>query len=222
MMLRTERQKIIDTLTFPLRSISIFEEDKWGLSSLRTERFDYCSREVRGYTLDVGCGRDNWFIQHHLNGNGKGIDVYKYEGLADQNIVKDISHFPFEDHTFDTVSFIANLNHIPSSLRNIELAEAYRVLKVGGNILVTMANPLALIAVHKIVAWYDSIFNTRHDMDSIRGMQEEEDYYILDMEIRERLSMVGFKDLQKHRFGTQWGLNWVTIGWKTDQPHLRS
>ncbi len=214
---RSNKQLFLDTITFPLRAISIFEENKWGLSSLRTERYDYCSRETRGYTLDVGCGRDNWFIKNHLNGNGKGIDVYKYEGLTEENIVEDIRHFPFDDKMFDTVTFIANLNHVPSSLRDIELAEAYRVLKPGGNILVTMANPLALIMVHKVVAWYDAIFKSHYDVDHIRGMDDEEAYFIRDEEIRERLTKAGFTNLQKHRFGTQWGLNWVTIGWKSKQ-----
>lgn len=211
---RSNTQMWIDTLTFPLRAIMIFENDKWGLSSLRSERFEYCEKEVRGYTLDVGCGRYNWFVDHHLHGHGKGIDVFKYEGLNDENIVKDISHFPFDDQTFDTVCFIANLNHIPRSLRDIELSEAYRVLKEGGNILVTMANPLALIAVHKIVAIYDQVFHTQHDMDNIRGMENEESYYVIDPEIQERLLRAGFIKLDKHRFWTQWNLNWVTIGWK--------
>jgi ubiquinone/menaquinone biosynthesis C-methylase UbiE len=152
-----------------------------------------------------------------LKVNGKGIDVYKYDRLTEENIVKDIRHFPFDDQKFDTVTFIANLNHVPSSLRDIELAEAYRVLKPDGNILVTMANPLALIMVHKVVAWYDTIFKSNYDVDHIRGMHDEEAYYIRDEEIRERLTKAGFINLQKHRFASQWGLNWVTIGWKSSQ-----
>ncbi|MBA4420003.1 MAG: hypothetical protein C0391_02535 [Anaerolinea sp.] len=214
---RSKTQKIIDTIAFPLRAFTIFEEDKWGLSSLRTDRCDYCAGEVQGYTLDVGCGPDNWFIHHNLQGNGIGIDVFKYRGLSDENIVEDITHFPFPDAAFDTVTFIANLNHVPRSQRDIELAEAYRVLKPGGNILVTMTNALALLVVHRVVEWYDRIFKTRHDMDNIRGMGHEEEYYLKDEEIRSRLHKAGFTNLQKKRFPTVWGLNWVTIGWKKDQ-----
>lgn len=218
---RTKKQRIKDTITFPLRAFTIFEGDKWGLSSLRTDRCDYCAREVRGYTLDVGCGPDNWFITHHLQGNGLGIDVFKYRGLTDENIVEDITHFPFPDASFDTVTFIANLNHVPRSQRDVELAEAYRVLKPGGNILVTMTNALALLVVHRVVEVYDQVFKTQHDMDNIRGMGYEEEFYLKDSEIRNRLIKAGFTNLQKRRFWTVWGLNWVTIGWKADQTLLQ-
>ena len=167
---RTVSQRIYDFLSFPLRALTLFENDKCGLSSLVSERFDYVSREVTGYCLDVGCGRYNKFITENLNGNGKGIDVYPYEGLSEENIVEDISHFPFESCSFDSVVFIANLNHVPKSLRDIELSEAYRCLKTGGNIIVTMGNPLAEILVHKVIALYDRIFGTNYDVDSERGM----------------------------------------------------
>jgi len=82
--------------------------------------------------------------------------------------------------TFDSVTFMANLNHIPKSQRDIELSEAYRVLKPKGNIIVTMGNPLAEIAIHKVVWLYDKLFGTNYDMDSERGMGAEEDYYLTD------------------------------------------
>ena len=129
------------------------------MSSLASERFDYVRKEVIGYCLDVGCGRYNRFITEYCDGNGRGIDVYLYDGLSEKNIVKDISHFPFEDRNFDSITFIANLNHIPKPLRDVELAEAYRCLKSGGNIIVTMGNPLAEILVHKVVMLHDSVFH---------------------------------------------------------------
>jgi hypothetical protein len=53
---RDLKQKIADFATFPLRAISLFESDCWGLSSLLSERFDYVADEVIGYCLDIGCG----------------------------------------------------------------------------------------------------------------------------------------------------------------------
>jgi len=79
---------------------------------------------VQGYCLDVGCGKHNRFINEFVGGNGKGIDVYRYEGLTDEQLVEDIPHFPFEDETFDMVCFIVNINHAPKSLRDIELGDA--------------------------------------------------------------------------------------------------
>jgi hypothetical protein len=37
-LLRSRAQLAKDTLSFPLRAVTLFEDDRWGLSSLRTER----------------------------------------------------------------------------------------------------------------------------------------------------------------------------------------
>ena len=213
-MLRNGFQKVKDFATFPLRAITLFYEDRWGLSSLATERFDYVRREVRGYCLDVGCGPNNRFINSYMDGNGKGIDVFPYDGLTEENIVTDMLHLPFEDSSFDSVTFIANLNHVPRSLRDGELAEAYRCLRPGGNIVVTMGSPIAEILVHKVVGAYDRLFGTRYDVDTERGMSEEEEYFLTSAEIVERLARAGFKKITHKKFLSQWGLNGMFIGWK--------
>lgn len=200
-------KSFLDFLTFPFRAFSLFEKDKWGLSSLASERFEYVRKEVKGYCLDVGCGRYNRFINEYLGGKGEGIDVYPYAGLSEDNIVKDITHFPFGDNSFDTVTFIANINHIPESLRDIELSQAYRCLKPGGNIVITMGSPLAEILVHKVVALHDRFFGTNYDVDSERGMDDEEEYYLTASEINARLRAAGFLKVKKKYFYSQWGLN---------------
>lgn len=103
--------------------------------------------QVQGYCLDVGCGRHKRFIRELCGNKEKGINVYKYEGLTDDNIVEDIFSFPFTDHSFQTVTFIANINHITRSYRDLELKEACRVCKPGG-IIFTTCNPLAELLVH--------------------------------------------------------------------------
>jgi SAM-dependent methyltransferase len=211
---RNNWQKFKDFITFPVRAVSLFDDNHFGLSSLRTERFDYVAREVRGFCLDVGCGRNNRFIRETLAGNGKGIDVFAYEGLEKENIVKDITHFPFNDESFDSVTFVANLNHVPAPKRDLELAEACRCLRPGGNIIVTMGNPLAELLVHRLVAIYDRLFKTNIDVDTERGMEEEEEYYLTDAEIHTRLERAGFRRVRKKYFGTQWGLNALFVGWK--------
>lgn len=212
---RTFIRTIIDGLFFPIRALTMFEKDKFGLSSLASERFYYVAREVKGFCLDVGCGKKNRFISEFLNGNGQGIDVYKYEGLDDKHIVTDMSQFPFEDASFETVTFIANINHVPRSMRDIELSEAYRCLGPGGNIIVTMGNPLAEILVHKLVYLYDKYLGTNVDMDTERGMDEEEEYYLLDSEIISRLQNAGFVNIKKRYFFSQWCLNHLLIAEKS-------
>jgi hypothetical protein len=122
---RSTAQRILDFVSFPARAFILFHSDKWGLSSLKSERFEYVSKEVEGFSLDVGCGRHNRFVNEYLHGNGKGIDV-----------------------------------------------------------------------------------------DSERGMGEEEEYYLTDTEITERLVRAGFKRIRKKYFWTQWGLNHLFVGWK--------
>ena len=211
---RSRLQKLFDFVTFPVRAVRLFDDDRWGLSSLRTERFDYVAREVQGRCLDVGCGRHNTFVREFLGGNGVGIDVFRYEGLAEEQIVTDISHFPFEDATFDSVTFIACLNHVPRSLRDVELAEAHRCLRSGGNLIVTMGHPVAEILVHKLIWVYDRLFATNYDADSERGMDPEEAYYLSTGEITERLERAGFSGVRRKLFATQWGLNGLFVGWK--------
>jgi len=212
--MRSKKQQIVDFITFPLRAMSLFYEDKWGLSSQATERYDYVLHEVRGYCLDVGCGPHNRFIKEFCNNQGIGIDVYKYDGLTDENIIIDMTHLPYSDDTFDTATFIANINHIPENQRDDELKEAYRVLKRPGNIVVTMGNPIAEILVHKVVALHDRVFNTKQDVDSERGMVEGEEYFLTDLEIKNRLTSAGFSDVEKKFFLTQWGFNHLFVAYK--------
>lgn len=211
---RTVLGMIFDFLSFPFRAVLLIEKDCGPFASLASERFYYAAENVKGHCLDVGCGRRNRFVNEFLDGQGKGIDVYPYEGLTEEDVVKDISHFPFENQTFDTITFLANINHIPESMRDIELAEAFRCLKKGGNIIVTMGNPLAELLVHKLVWLYDRFLGTKLDMDNERGMHEEEEYYLLDKEIKSRLVCAGFSKIKKKFFVTQWFLNHMFIAWK--------
>jgi SAM-dependent methyltransferase len=211
---RTLWQRVVDGATFPLRAVCLFHKDRWGLSSLATERFDYVAREVSGYCLDVGCGLHDRFVREYLGGNGHGIDIFAYEGLTAENIVEDLTQLPFPDRSFGAVTFIANLNHCPKPQRDAELMESWRVLKPGGKIILTMGNPLAEIMVHGLVWAYDKFLGTKCDMDGERGMDAEETYYVTDAEIRDRLHRAGFVDLRKKYFLTQWGLNHLFVGTK--------
>jgi SAM-dependent methyltransferase len=207
---RTRIQKIIDFITFPCRALVLHDGvDRWGLTSLASERYEYVCRQVIGHCLDVGCGPYNRLINQFLAGDGKGIDIYPYPGLTRNNLVNDISSLPFA-----SVTWVANINHVPKSLRDSELAESLRVLKPGGNIIITMGRPWAEILVHKLVAFYDRALGTRLDIDSERGMSDEEDYYVVRDEIIERLQRVGFRNIERKLFWTQWGLNQLFVGWK--------
>ena len=204
-----------DALTFPLRAFALIDgPGRWGLSSLASERMEYVRHYVLGRTLDIGCGRHNRFITEFLGGNGRGVDVFQYEGLDSTHLVGDLTRLPFTDGSFDSVTFIASLNHAPDRVRQREVDEAFRCLRTGGNIVVTMGNPIAEVAIHHLLAFYDRFLGTSVDVDGQRGMEEGESYYLTDTEIRCLLSHAGFVDMTKRSFVTQWGLNHLLIGTK--------
>jgi SAM-dependent methyltransferase len=213
-------QKSIDFVTFPIRALTLFEDDRWGLSSLRSERFEIAARETQGYTLDVGCGKDNLFVTKYLKGHGKGIDIYPYPGLSEEHLVKSFSRFPGHADEYSSVTFIACLNHCPRSQRDSELSEAHRVLRPGGNVIITMGQPVAEVLVHRLVYYYDKFLGTHVDMDSERGMSGEEAYYLTEIEILERLTKAGFVAIRKRYFWTQWFLNRVYTGTKPAAPSV--
>lgn len=211
-MRRTPFQRLKDFLTFPLRAFTLFYDDRFGLSALASERYDYVAAEVTGACLDIGCG-SNRFVTDYLEGNGLGIDVHPQEG-GNGMIIPDLTHLPYPSESFASVTFIANINHIPAPLRDPELAEAYRVLRPGGNILVTMGLPIIEVIVHKVVWLYDRFLGTRLDHDNQRGMVEGEEYYLTAAEIRRLLTVAGFRRIVYKPFWTQWGMNGLYVGWK--------
>lgn len=203
----------LDFAAFPVRSLTMINDDRWGFSSLRSERFEHVARHVRGHCLDVGCGEGNLFVEEYLGGKGAGIDVYPYKGLTSEQIVENMSRFPFSDGSFQSVTFIANLNHVPEPMRDIELGEAYRVLETGGNIIVTMGVPLVEVLAHQYIFLLNRLFGAQYE-DTEKGMHHDEHFFVPEKEILNRLSKAGFSGVVKKRFGTQWGLNQLYLGWK--------
>jgi len=211
---RTRAQAVVDCATFPVRAVLPWRDDRWGLTSRRSERFIEVASRVRGRTLDVGCGRHDIFVREFLDGDGIGIDVYAYDGLLPSQIVEDMHGLPFDDASFDTVTLVATLNHVPERDRDAELGEMWRCLRPGGNVIVTMGHPFAEWAIHRLVAFYDRVLGTSLDVDDERGMHEDESFFVANSEIVARLRRAGFRGISRRRFWTQWGLNGVVEGWK--------
>ena len=111
------------------------------------------SRIVRGHLtpgstlLDFGCGHQALFlrsVQGELK-QGIGLDydaapVRLAANLEIQNFhFKD--RFAFPDHTFDHITLLAVLEHIPLDAVDVLFREFHRILKDGGSVLLTTPTP---------------------------------------------------------------------------------
>jgi len=179
--------KLINTISLPIRFIFSHEAvNKLGLRSLRDERCDIVMKHCRGRLLDIGCG-NNQLVKTYGH-NSVGIDVYDFGGNA--LIIEDSSKLPFENGSFQTVSFVASLDHIPN--RWEALKEAHRILSEGGRVLVTMISPFIGILRHKL-AWWDP---DQHK----RGMKKGEEMGLTHEYIVSLLENTGFKLIERKRF----------------------
>jgi ubiquinone/menaquinone biosynthesis C-methylase UbiE len=213
---RNRNKKILDTVTFPLRAIIACGRTEYrflGLSSFSDERYDYVSSIAGGYCLDIGCG-SNRFVKEYMRGNGIGIDVYKHEGLIDENVIKDLTKLPFNSQTFDSITFIANISHVPKEIRDAELGEAYRCLKPKGKIVITSGNPVAELIVHNMGFIYYDVKAFLDKKKNDGPSEKDDELFVPDKEIISRLKAAGFKNINKKYFITQWFLNHMIIAEK--------
>ena len=158
---------------------------------------------VNGRLLDVGCG-SNRLVRHYAN--GVGIDVHPWPG-ADL-VVPDTATLQWESGSFDTITIIAALNHIPN--RVAVLNECRRLLRPGGRVVITMLTPRTSRVWHWLRAPWDS--DQRE-----RGMQPGEVYGFTSNQLLELFRHAGFTLLSSQRF--MLGLNRVYVfGLDTTAP----
>jgi SAM-dependent methyltransferase len=147
---KTPARHLWDLIGAPFRMALL--PDKWstrlGFTSLEDERLGAVLPEVRGRLLDVGAGV-NTLVQRYGDPSSLGVDVVDWGGGA--TVIESSSRLPFDGETFDTVTFVACLNHIPDRVG--AMREARRVLRPGGRCIVTMIDPILGGVGHKIW-WY--------------------------------------------------------------------
>jgi SAM-dependent methyltransferase len=157
--LKTLTQSVWDFVGIPFR-LALFDQ-KWlprfGWTTLEEERIGAVLPHVRGRLLDIGAGPNNLVRRY---GDGIGVDVHDWGGGI--IVVENSAELPFEDASFDSVSCVAALNHIPN--RGDVLAEARRIVKDDGRLVITMINPI-LGGIGHAIWWYGE--------DRHRGGMEE-------------------------------------------------
>jgi SAM-dependent methyltransferase len=100
---------------------------------------------IKGRLLDLGCGFNNLVRAY---GSGVGTDVFPWEGI--DVLVGNSALLPFPDDSFDTVTIVAALNHIPN--RAQVLLEVRRVLRFDGKLIITMIGPRTGFLAHAVFA----------------------------------------------------------------------
>jgi len=175
-----------DFVGMPLRLVFLPDaaNEKLRLTSLVQERISAVIPYIRGRLLDIGCG-NNRLVRTY--GDGLGVEVYDWGGGA--QIVEDTSQLPFDNDTFDTVTLLASLNHIPD--RDGIVRDAYRVLKPQGRLIITMIDPILGFIGHKIW-WYSE--------DKERGMEEGEKDGLWNRDIIALCERYGFRLTVHKRF----------------------
>ncbi len=119
---------------------------RFGWTTLEEERINAVIPHLKGNLLDIGAGQ-NSLVKNY--GQGIGVDVFDWGGGA--LVVQDSAHLPFSDASFDSIAFIACLNHIPN--RQEVLKEAHRLIRPSGRLVLTMIGPM-LGKVGHAIWWY--------------------------------------------------------------------
>lgn len=150
---------------------------------------------VSGRLLDLGCGA-NRLVRDYPN--GVGVDVHPWPG-ADV-VVSDTAALQWDSESFDTITIIAALNHIPN--RSAVLNECRRVLRPGGRVVITMLTPRTSHVWHWLRGSWDA--DQRE-----RGMRPGEVYGFTSEQLIEMFQRAGFTLLSRRRF--MLGLNGLYV-----------
>lgn len=150
---------------------------------------------VVGRLLDVGCG-SNKLVRHYAN--GIGVDVHPWPGP--DVIVRDTARLAWDTGSFDTITIVAALNHIPN--RADVLRECRRMLRPGGRIVITMLTPRTSRVWHWVRKPWDA---DQRD----RGMQPGEVFGFTAKQLVYLFQTAGFALQSTHPF--MLGLNRVYV-----------
>ncbi len=203
--------RLLNFVVFPYRAFIMNpNQSTRAFVCLRDERMSSVAQYCKGKTLDVGCGPDNVFIGNFYK-NGIGVDFFKFQGLEESQIIHNPKQFPFENESFDTITLIANINHIPMSVLEDEFTEMQRILKPGGRMVITRIGLITSLLTHNVVKLQSKVSSHIHDMDSERGCCHDERYSVTKKEIIDVCARHGLVYRESHLFWTLWWLNGLLV-----------
>lgn len=142
-------------------------EWRWRRRTEELVKFFYAlERKNVHRILDVGCfdGRNaEYFIKKACKKTQVyGIDIRKYlieYWISRSNperfffpALGNAHEIPFKDESFDLVTLLATIEHVNEELT---LKECYRILRKGGYIFLTLANPFHVNMSRRLFGWRD-------------------------------------------------------------------
>ena len=147
-------------------------EWRWRQRTEKLLRFFYTiERKEVNRVLDIGCsdGRNaEYFIKRignkiQVHGIDSGNDLISYWShrsnpkLSFFPTFANAHEIPFLNESFDLVVLLATIEHVNE---DFTLKECYRVLRKGGYIFLTLANPLHVNIARRFFGWPDkSLYN---------------------------------------------------------------
>ncbi len=170
------------------------------LADLRAQRANklISSTLRQGRILDVGCGSYPYFLAHTSFAEKFAIDQvplppHTASELQIESYTLDLEEkpkLPFQDNFFEAVTLLAVVEHLDPSLMAILFKEVYRVLKPGGEVILTTP-----------AAWSDGLlrFMARISLVSAEEIQEHAYAYTLPL-LGWYFGQAGF-EMTKTRFG---------------------
>jgi SAM-dependent methyltransferase len=193
----------------PLRLMLLPDQvsESIGLTSLRAERLSNVLPKMRGRALDVGAG-DNLLINIYKqtaeadpqrSGSMKdSVGVDAHDSGSGCLLVPSSAALPFPDASFDTICFVACLNHIPE--RQEALHEARRLVRPDGQLLITMINRW-IGAIGHALWWYSEEKHRHVHEHEVPGLDADE--------MRLLLEQARFKVVSKEQFVYRLNTLWI-------------
>ena len=105
-----------------------------------SQTLDYCSLPQGARVLDVGCGTGRWVrrLEKHglsvvgIDQSSEMLSLARKRGTLSPMVSGEVQNLPFRDESFECVSAVTVIQHIPPQEQVRALSEMVRVLRPGG------------------------------------------------------------------------------------------
>jgi len=108
-----------------------------------TKTLNYCSLPQGARVLDVGCGTGRWVrrLKEHglfvvgIDQSSDMLSLARKRGTLSPMVSGEVQNLPFRDESFECVSAVTVIQHIPPQEQVRAISEMVRVLRPGGYLL---------------------------------------------------------------------------------------